>query len=849
MLLNLFLARRRQRGRLSSYRPTVWLLEDRSLPSFLGPASYAVPGDASDVAIGDFNGDGVPDMAVTNSRTGSVSILLGRGDGTFQDAVSYAAGVNPGLVVVGDFNGDGIPDLAITGFSYTSTDTVRILLGNGDGTFRPPVSYVCGARPVGLVAGDFTGDGVLDLAVANEDGVSPDYRGSVHVLLGNGDGSFRPPVTYAAGVLPFALVEGDFTGAGILDLAVANEGLGTAGTGSSISVLLGNGDGSFQPAVDNAPGLQAQSLAVGDLTGNGLPDLIIGRSASTLVTVLHNRGDGSFEAAGSFATGGDPTAIAVGDFTGDGIPDLAVANNTKETLSVLPGNGDGTFRPPVVYAAGYQPGRMAVVDFNSDGLPDIAMTNTLSNSVSVFLSRGDGTFVASVEMNPGTVTVAGGDFNGDGITDLVTPNFDNPGTVSILLGNGDGTFQPPVRYAVGPDPEAVAVGDFNGDGIPDLAVVDANAPLGSNGFVSILLGRGDGTFEPAVDYAVGAAPRPVVIGDFNGDGIPDIAVANNASVTISVLLGRGDGTFAPAVTTRTSRLPLSLAAGDFNGDGITDLVGVSQGSFPDYIGIVSVFLGNGDGTFRGAVDYSAEMRSGFVAVADFNGDGIPDLAVSNYTAGTMGIWLGNGDGTFRPSVDYAASPFARSVVVADFNGDGFPDLAVSGANAITILLGRGDGTFAPPLNYLSGKEPGPLVVGDFNGDGFPDLATRNEGGLIVLFNAGDWGPAAAGALPRGRAHARARALPLQARTPGWIEVSTAPLVSHDQQTTVQHLPAAPPTHAALPAPMATMPHQAGRHDTRSAPPAGAARLDEDTALPGWDRSMVDWLGESGTPIR
>ena len=828
MVPNNFLTRRRRRSRLSSYRPAVLLLEDRSVPSFLGPASYTVRGGTGNVAVGDFTGNGIADLAVVNYGSGDVSILLGRGDGTFRDAVSYATGVNPASVVVGDFNGDGIPDLAV---ADGAGSTVSVLLGNGDGSFRPPASYACGARPVRLVAGDFNGDGILDLAVANWDFVGSDSRGSVHVLLGNGDGSFQLPATYAAGILPIALVEGDFNGDGILDLAVANEGTGT-GTDSSISVLKGVGDGSFLPAVDNVPGLRAQSLAIGDLTGNGLPDLIVGRSASTLVTVLRNRGDGSFVAAGDFTAGGDPSDIVSGDFTGHGIPDLAVGSDLRHTLSILPGNGDGTFGLPLSYAAGEFPGGLATGDFNGDGALDLVVGNT-PDSLSVFLNRGDGTLLASVEMYPGTGPVVGGDFNGDGITDLVAPNFDRPGTISVLLGNGDGTFQPPVRYAVGPDPEAVVVGDFNGDGIPDIAVADTNGPSGNNGMVSILLGRSDGTFLPAVDYPVGGLPRLLVVGDFNGDGIPDIATYVGGS--ISVLLGRGDGTFLPAVTTPFQLSPLYLAAGDFNGDGVSDLVFVSPGGPPDYISTVSILLGNGDGTFRAPTIYTAEMRSGFVAVGDFNGDGVPDLAVANYSAGTVGIWLGNGDGTFQPPVDYAAGGTPRFVAVADFNGDGIPDLAVSGANAISILLGRGDGSFAPLLSYVGGYAPSPLVVGDFNGGGLPDIAAANQGGLIVLPNAGDWGPGAPAVRPESRARPRTHILSRPAAAALSVGQLAIPAADGDPQAALRGA-------ATIRAPQSSPPWATGTTDPHwLIPPRFVAtpRLDLPRRSLG-DISSLDW---------
>jgi hypothetical protein len=346
-----------------------------------------------------------------------------------------------------------------------------------------------------------------------------------------------------------------------------------------------------------------------------------------------------------FGTGSRPQSVAIGDLNGDGKPDLAVANWGSNTVSVLLGNGDGTFGAATDFGTGDFPYSVAVGDLNGDGKPDLAVANYYSSTVSVLLGNGDGTFGAKSDYGTGPAlrSVAIGDLSGDGKPDLVTADFVFPGTVSVLLGDGDGTFGAATDFGTGDWPHSVAIGDLNGDGKPDLATANRQALT-----VSVLLGNGDGTFGAATDFGAGDYPTSVAIGDLNRDGKLDLATANNIGNTVSVLLGHGNGAFGAKTDYGTGSYPHSVAIGDLNGDGKPDLATANS------IGNTgSILLGNGDGTFGAKSDLSP--GSCFVAIGDLNGDGEPDLVTRDLADNTVSVLL-NCTGTTAVSPTPPAPP-------------------------------------------------------------------------------------------------------------------------------------------------------------------------------------------------
>jgi hypothetical protein len=362
---------------------------------------------------------------------------------------------------------------------------------------------------------------------------------------------FGPPVDYPVGTSPFSVAVGDFYHDGHADLVTAD------GLGRTVSVLRGNGDGTFQSAVHYPAGSRPSTVTVADLRGNGDDDLILTDFTDGTVSVWLGNGDGTFQPHQDYRVGSGPVGVCVADFNGDGHLDLVVASQFSYDVTVLLGNGDGTFQPGVSYRAGVFAREVAAGDINGDGKLDLVVANQGDDTVSVLINNGDGTFRSAVNypVGPAPTSITLGDFRGNGRLDVVTANFTYGGstsTVSVLLGNGDGTFQPAQSYQVGANAHNVQAADLDGDGRLDLVVVDN----GSNS-VSVLLGNGDGTFQPRQDFAVGAGPDLAAFGDFNGTGTPSLAVANGDSNTVSVLLNQS----AVAATTVEVSAPDSVTAG------------------------------------------------------------------------------------------------------------------------------------------------------------------------------------------------------------------------------------------------------------------------------------------------
>jgi len=565
---------------------TVSILPGNGDGTFSGQVPVAVGLNPVALASGDFNGDGKIDLITSNDTSAlpppqpppSVTVLLSGGEGSFT-RVDTGVGVGPGALAVGDFNHDGKLDaVVLMGGAY-----ICFLKGQGDGTFQPSDAVLIYLEneefdAATLVAADLNHDGKLDLVAAG------DYTSAV--LLGVGDGTFQLAAYTGEGLgraLLSADINGDGVPDVVFGSPsnsaqpatwqvwmLLGNGDGTFGSGPNYNLLPVN-NSSLTPL----NGISSGPAIAGDFNGDGKTDLAVFESnvGAGLIAVLLGKGNWAFQAPVSTATAqGCGYAFVLADFNGDGKMDLACSSWVGPFIYLA--NGDGTFQPPLNVPTPNYPvaESLAAGDFNGDGKPDLAIV--ISNSagtheaVQILLGQGNGAFTtgAAIPLDSaallqkgiyfaGATYLATGDFNHDGKTDVAAGNGQ---TVAVLLGNGDGTFQSPVYYDCGHVfIEAIEVGDFNGDGNPDLLV-------STYAGISVFLGNGDGTFQAHLDTALPAGPGPqLALGNFTGHGKLDLAYAD------CILAGNGDGTFQ--LPWCAGFAPAAVATGDFNSDGVTDL--------------------------------------------------------------------------------------------------------------------------------------------------------------------------------------------------------------------------------------------------------------------------------------
>ncbi|HMG86249.1 MAG TPA: FG-GAP-like repeat-containing protein [Terracidiphilus sp.] len=817
-------------------------------------------------AVADLNGDGIPDLFVED-YFGTYDVLLGKGDGTFTVVGSpFGPYSQTGSFVVGDFNNDGIPDVAaINGTYYGPSNTITIFLGNGDGTFTVAGSSpAVGMSPSGITTADINGDGNADLVVSQTDSSG---KGEMAVFLGNGDGTFtQAPSPPSVGSTATSIVPADINGDGKPDLVLSGNG------GSGITILLGKGDGTF--TVVAGPGQAGEAIAsVADLNNDGIPDLVFPSAPASYLTVFLGNGDGTFTQAPSSPKVNlqiGPSAIA--DFNQDGIPDIVYAIPGTASAGILFGKGDGTFvQAPATITYAYDfSGNLVVADFNGDGWPDVLTedgnsrtvidsltrpTETATASATVFIAlagthladasyAGDsnynpsisgtialwgapsatitaltltsaGTTVSSV--TPGTVvtltaTVTAGaspvtagqvnfcDASASHCTDihlLGTAQLKSNGTAAykfvpgsgqhsykaMFVENGLGTSSSSnvASLSVGPAKAPVytdmtsitatgvpgdysltaTVEGFGGSATPTGSVSFLDTSFSNTVLATAPLSSGTAGTGWLISQTAAAGSNPIaeVSGDFNGDGIPDVAILSTGNTsgetgTIALFFGKGDGTFSagPTIQVTTSNLVAYtvMIGGDFNGDGKMDLAVLSP-SFGYDSDNVTTYLGNGDGTFSASQvstvpnlnQAGGDVIPGAMVAGDFNGDGKIDLAlVGDYAnVGGVNILFGNGDGTFKAGTTFDPNHGFGQVATGDFNGDGIPDLVATNyfsPGGATVLLGKGDGTFSATLSQLPiDTFAGSIVVGDFNGDGKLDLAFGFTGAVEIYLGNGD----------------------------------------------------------------------------------------------------------------
>jgi outer membrane protein assembly factor BamB len=693
---------------------------------FVSGGTHATGPNPVDVAAADVDGDGILDLVVARGGVAAVALLRGLAGGGFETVTTaFGVGVEPRRVYLADLSRDGRPDLVVVSETGNRLRVFRATVSFG---FEPtPSADLALDAPVAAAIADFDRDGTLDVAVALRN------LWRVRVFTGDGAGGLDdvPVAELTTGTLPLDVAGGDLDRDGRTDLVTAN----SIGTGS---VFTGNGDGTFTPRGDVSVGTQLERVALADLDRDGRLDVVfLDLVNPPRLVALRGRGTvpDVFEATPypvALPAASGPYGLAVADLVQDGRPDLVTALSATAQAALVR-NESGPTCPrtswagaPRAWAAGDGPVSTAAADFDGDGRVDLAVASENDPRVHVLL-RGPAGFApaSSVPLSPAPHSVAAADFDRDGRADVVAALGDGTtGRLQVLLGDGAGGLATGATAAVGIDMSAVVVADFDGDGVPDVAAVSE-----SGGALYVFRGDGLGNLvalgaQPVLGGLAG--PRALVAADLDGSGRPDLAVAESGGSGVRVLRNDGAGTFTEVAPLATGSLPWGIAAGDVDGDGKLDLVTANNGS-----DTVSIFRGDGSGGFLApqTAAIGAGSKPSAVAILDVAGGALPDVLVATLDPPGLRLLV---DGSVGVTSGPALLGSPRAITLLDADSDGRLDLAVPcrAADAVVVLLARATGLAEAP-RVAVGSQPRAAVVADLDRDGAPDLAVANEGSGTV----------------------------------------------------------------------------------------------------------------------
>ena len=722
--------------------------------------------------VRDFNGDPVAGATITTAFGGEVATDA---SGAFTLNLTLPEGTS-GLTLIITVGTDtftsGVLEVVDGGtvdagtLTYTPSDLMTTVAGRVERADGSPVDGATvttdqGGEGTTNSAGDFSFDVALTdtqsiTVFARFTSETEDLSGASALLAPNVGGTTsagtirvtpvqqvlyprrRIPVDFTPGDLAVA----DFDEDGNLDVITVNESPDT------LSLALGNGDGSFNARTDiligtdinQGIGLNPDAIVVADFNEDGHLDVATGNLFSNDIAFVPGNGDGTFGTPGRFATEFSPNSIAAADLDGDGHLDLLTPNATSDSVSVLLGNGDGTFADQVSYMTGDVPRFLRIADINGDGNLDVLTANAgqFGGSVSILLGNGDGTFANMVELTVGSDTdsLAVGDFNGDGELDIAANRAALQGDlVSIHHGTGDGAFSetPDFEMATASMSFLEAV-DLDEDGDLDLLAATFSQPEG----IVVLENQGDGTFENAFTLDGGQFPDRIVPADLNGDGSLDLAMVNTQSNDVSVFLAAGDGVFEdlsfPAGTD-----PEDIELVHLNDDGNLDALVLNDDRTSTPVYTVTLLQGNGDGTFQDGMQIVLEGMGFATTGGDLNEDGAGDVVVSRCCDGAVDVYLADGAGGFEAPADLTFTTNPAVLALEDLDGDGALDLvgAYQTPNEVVVLRGRDDGTFFDALAFTGAPGPHSLAFADMNGDTALDIVVGAFDGIYVLTGTGD----------------------------------------------------------------------------------------------------------------
>ncbi|MFH0843364.1 MAG: FG-GAP-like repeat-containing protein [Bacteroidota bacterium] len=754
--------------------------------------------------------------------SGTPFIITFTGSGVI-DATSFAAkvdfpsGMAPLSAGIGDIDGDGKPDLVITNDIDTAISVYRNISSSGSvsaGSFAPGVHFTTGSIPNNLAMGDIDGDGKLDLAVANSGSNSVSVFRNTSTPGSLTSGSFAARIDFTTGVGPEGIVIGDIDGDGKPDLAVANFHSTSVSVFRNTCITGSISETSFAPSVNFHTGMGSNpcSVAIGDIDGDAKPDLAVTNGSGNTVTIFRNTSSsGSITTASlapgvDFITGNGPRKIASGDLDGDGKPDLVIANNISNSISVLRNTGlfgsitAGSFAEKVDFTNNDAPICTAIGDIDGDGKPDLVVSTT-GFKISVFRNTSTsgiietGSFGTNVDFNTGMspLNFGIGDIDCDGKPDLVVANYGS-NTVSVLRNTiSEQVTMPPIITSFtptsGPAGTSVTINGsyFSTTGTSNIVwfgAVQATVTSATANQLTVLVPIGtthqpisvtvngltawsdksfnvtfpgsqiidSSSFAQKVDFTTGMYPSAAV-GDIDCDGKPDIIVSNAQDNQISVLKNISfSGFISPASFTEkvdftTGTNPFFTDLGDLDGDGKQDLAvfnlnGISVFRNTSTTGSINA------GSFADKIDFAAGGGSRCVAIRDIDGDGKPDMAITNYESNTVSIFRNTSSpgslttASFAAKVDITTGINPNYVVIAEIDGDGKPDLLVSNTNSYSISVFRNistqgiieTGSFSEKVDFPTGGDPVCIAVGDLDGDDKADMtALNNYNGTVSIF--------------------------------------------------------------------------------------------------------------------
>lgn len=779
------------------HRVGVWLgLGDGT---FRDATFYNVGELPLDLVAADFNGDGALDLATANGSSNDVSVLLNAGDGGFSIAATLPAGAQPSSIVAADFDTDGLMDLAA---ANESGDSVSLWRGMGNGQFVLGTTLATGDAPSDLIAADLDGDGRIDLVSADRGAgalsvlyqesngaysrkavtagegarglallrdaneprarlaVTLDARDRLVVLESTAARQWNRTGEYATGRTPIAVVASDANRDGQDDLAVLN-----AFT-SDVTLLLGDGD-RFRRTHVSDDALTQSAPTFADLNDDGAHDALVVRQSGEIL-LRYGRADapGTYDAPR--VVNPDRPALAVGVLkTADG-PLIAALDRAGDRVSLYQVNAAGDAERVDELLTPIGATHLAIGDLNGDQLDDVAVASS-DGRLRYFTASASGNW-QSRELTTPAKSVAEFkmlDVDGRAGADLILADS-AAGEVRLFLNSGGAAFAAPLVYRVGAGPYDIApsandnlaallaqadetamsqrsregtssftFGDFDGDGLPDLLALNA----GSNTF-ALLAGAGANGLGAASVFSTGDRPTEAAVGDFNRDGRADLAILLAGEARLAIYLGDGQGGFAAGETYSAGNLPRGLAALDVDADSLVDLV------VGNAFGDLMTYRGRGDGTFGAFLRAGGDMP---LAVADLDGDGVPEVIVANEALDHVSVQQTDGaplaDGALTANQIFeqqrAQGLLAPGAVeMADLDGDGRADMLVAnrGGNELLVYLGRGDGTFDAARAFYAGTNPTGITIHDVNGDGRLDVVVANAGSndvSVLLGDAGD----------------------------------------------------------------------------------------------------------------